>query len=520
ELEDVAEIVRRLDGLPLAIELAAARLHTHDLGEVAAGLDQRFALLSSGYRTSSRHASLGAAVTWSFRLLDERQQRNFADLSVFVGSFDAHDVAAVCEIDVVEATNAVAQLVERSLVLRAPAGRYVLLETLRAFGADQLAEAGRDGAVARRHALHQVHRVEDASRSMHEQGRLVLVEIDAALPELRGAFGWLLAEGEIDLAGRLVAGLIHYGFLRLRPDVLTWSERVIRADPHGASPSASRVWVAAAYASWMAGDMAEAVVRSDRALHLAEQRADVCPPEVSVFKGNTELFEGRLHEAASWYRRSAADARDAGHRGHCLMAEATELLALGYAADASVSNRADELLGVAGVSATPYVAYLWYCAGEADLAVDLERAGERHATAVRLAELTYTSSVIGLSGASKASIDARLGDPMVAAEDYCHLIEHWRRAGMWPTQWTMLRSIVGLLCRLGRDRDAAVLEGAVRSTSGGHSIFGADEVALAAVGAELRERMGTAAYESARLEGGVLDGNHAVEHALQALRSP
>src|SRR5690606_423963 len=71
ELACVAEVVRRLDGLPLAIELAAARLHTHDVAEVAAGLDQRFSLLSSGYRTSSRHGSLAAAVSWSFGLLDE-----------------------------------------------------------------------------------------------------------------------------------------------------------------------------------------------------------------------------------------------------------------------------------------------------------------------------------------------------------------------------------------------------------------------------------------------------------------
>ena len=95
----IAEIVRRLDGLPLAIELAAARLHTLDVAEVAAGLDHRFALLSSGYRTSSRHGSLSAAVSWSFGLLDERLQRTFADLSVFAGSFTAADAAAVCGVD-------------------------------------------------------------------------------------------------------------------------------------------------------------------------------------------------------------------------------------------------------------------------------------------------------------------------------------------------------------------------------------------------------------------------------------
>ena len=82
----ISEIVRRLDGLPLAIELAAARLHTLDVTEVAAGLDHRFRLLSSGYRTSSRHGSLHAAISWSLGLLDAGLQRTFADLSVFAGS--------------------------------------------------------------------------------------------------------------------------------------------------------------------------------------------------------------------------------------------------------------------------------------------------------------------------------------------------------------------------------------------------------------------------------------------------
>ena len=81
--------MRRLDGLPLAIELAAARLHTHDVAEVAAGLDHRFALLSAGNRTATRHGSLGAAVAWSYELLDDDLRRTFVDLAVFAGPFDA-----------------------------------------------------------------------------------------------------------------------------------------------------------------------------------------------------------------------------------------------------------------------------------------------------------------------------------------------------------------------------------------------------------------------------------------------
>ena len=83
---------------------------------------------------------------------------------------------------------------------------------------------------------------------------------------------------------------------------------------------------------------------------------------------------------------------------------------------------------------TPYAAYVWYCAGEADLAVDVERARTRLARARQLAEATHASFVAGVAGASKASIDARVGDPHAAAADYRVLIHHWRRAGMWSLQ--------------------------------------------------------------------------------------
>ena len=105
----------------------------------------------------------------------------------------------------------------------------------------------------------------------------------------------------------------------------------------------------------------------------------------------------------------------------------------------------------------------------------------------------------------------------MAAAEYRRLIHHWRRAGMWSTQWTMLRSIARLLDRLGRHRDAAVLEGAIRATAAGHRLFGADAEALDALGEQLRDALGDEAYEEARRQGAVLDGDAAVEHALRAL---
>ncbi|HEU5081992.1 MAG TPA: BTAD domain-containing putative transcriptional regulator, partial [Acidimicrobiales bacterium] len=252
ELEAIAEVVRRLDGLPLAIELAAARLFTHDVHEVRAGLDRRFALLTSGDRTSSRHGSLGAAISWSYGLLDEPLQRFFAALSSFTGPFDVDGAAAVADRDVAWASEALALLVERSLVLRTPDRRHALLESLRAFGADQLDAVGDVDLVGGRHARWAVAWAERAERRFLVSGEAVTAEIDAALPELHLALGWLLDHGDVEAAGRLVASLIDYGILRLRPDVLAWAERVAAADPGDRSPFASRVWVAAAYAAWMA----------------------------------------------------------------------------------------------------------------------------------------------------------------------------------------------------------------------------------------------------------------------------
>ena len=105
--------------------------------------------LSAGSRTSSRHGSLNAAVSWSYGLLDEALRRTFTDLSVFAGTFTAADAAAVCDVGRTVVPAALDQLVERSLVMRAPDRRYVMLETLRAFGAEQRATDGR-ADVARR----------------------------------------------------------------------------------------------------------------------------------------------------------------------------------------------------------------------------------------------------------------------------------------------------------------------------------------------------------------------------------
>lgn len=516
ERAQVATIVHRLDGLPLAIELAAARLHALELDEVAAGLDRPLALLSGGVRTSSRHSSLNAVVEWSHGLLDDELRQVFAALSVFARPFTAADVAAVCDLDTPRATEALTQLVERSLVLRAPARQYAVLETLRAFGAERLDSSGRRHTVAERHARWMVEWAEAAEQRLHRPGERVMEEVDDAVPELRAALDWLLAKRLTAHAGRLVAALVNWAVLRIRPDVMGWSERVLAADPDDRSPLASQVWTAAAYHAWMAGDMAGADERGRRAVAIAEGEATGLTQPVATMRGNLDLFAGRLDDAAAWYRRAVELSTNGAQR---LVAGGALLLALGYAGDPEAATTAVASLDeIADVETAP-AAYLWYCAGEAVMRGDMALARERFRRAVEIGERTSTSFARGFAGASLASMEARHGDAQAAVAAYRWLIPHWQRSGLRSTQWTVLRSVVDLLERLGRRREAAMLEGAVRSADGGHQIFGADEVALLEVGARLRTALGDAAYEAARRAGSELDGNGAAELALRSLEA-
>jgi hypothetical protein len=236
---------------------------------------------------------------------------------------------------------------------------------------------------------------------------------------------------------------------------------------------------------------------------------------VLQMQGSHTLFDGRLDESAAWYeealRASSGDLFDEAVSAGCVV------LALAYAGDPSVRDRARSLLDMVDGWCSAAAAYAWYTAGEAELGGDQDVALRRFDHALDLAERTGCSFVTGVAGSSAASIEARVGDPQVAAARYRTLLHHWRRAGMWSTQWTMLRSIAGLLERLGRHRDAAVLLGAVTSTHEGHRVFGHDAATLAELDTTLHKALGEETHRDACGEGARLDGEGAVEHALRAL---
>jgi len=206
----VAEICRRLDGLPLAIELAAARVRALPAAELATRLEDRFGLLTgTGRAQDPRQRTLRATVDWSFQLLEEPDRRLFRRLSVFAGGWTVAAAEAVTG-DAGGVLEGLVRLVDRSLVVAVggdPA-RFRMLETLRAYGADRLAEAGETELTAARHTAWFVDLAEEAAT--HRTGRRWTRRLEADYDNLRAAIDRAMAGGDHQTALRIGGALGWY----------------------------------------------------------------------------------------------------------------------------------------------------------------------------------------------------------------------------------------------------------------------------------------------------------------------
>lgn len=204
----VIEIVRRLDGLPLAIELAAARLRSLPVDEIAARLSDRFKLLTGGSRTAvARHRTLRAVVEWSWDLLTAHERLLADRLAVFAGTFSPADVRAVCadeQLPAEDVDSLLDSLVDKSL-LQATAltgtPRYRMLETLREFGIEQLAERGDVGAARRRHAAHFAALVAVAGPHTRTADQLVwMAQLEAERDNILAGLRFITDDGQAQMA--------------------------------------------------------------------------------------------------------------------------------------------------------------------------------------------------------------------------------------------------------------------------------------------------------------------------------
>jgi len=228
----VAELCRRLDGIPLAIELAAARVGVMSPAEIAAHLDERFRLLTGGRRGRvERHQTLRAALEWSYALLTDTERVVFDRLGVFPASFDQTAAVGVCAFDGIErwdVIDALASLVAKSMVgadRSADTTRYQLLETLRAFARDRAGE--QIDVLRRRHAAHYAVFAEQGGAGLLGPDELVWRRrVAAELDNLRAATAWALDATSVDdtaFGVRILDALMREVFVQPSWDMAAWA---------------------------------------------------------------------------------------------------------------------------------------------------------------------------------------------------------------------------------------------------------------------------------------------------------
>ncbi|WP_433511400.1 BTAD domain-containing putative transcriptional regulator [Nonomuraea sp. CA-143628] len=257
----VVALCRRLDGMPLAIELAAARLRTMTPRQLADRIDDRFRLLTGGSRTAlPRQQTLRAVVEWSWDLLDEPERELARGFAVFAGGATLESVEAVCG----GTAHVLGALADKSLVQVSPEGRYSMLETIRAYAADRLAETGEMAAYRRRHAVHLLDLAERAVPQLRTGAQIEWIErLSAERDDCSVALRWALDERDVEIALRLCAALNWYWWMcGYRHESANWAGQVLDLAGDTPPPGLVRAYVACLFAD---GVSKFASIVSDRA---------------------------------------------------------------------------------------------------------------------------------------------------------------------------------------------------------------------------------------------------------------
>lgn len=272
--EAVADICRRLDGIPLALELAASRLQSMTVIELRDRLDDRFRLLIGSRRASPRHHTLSHAVRWSFDLLDDEQKRALTRCSVFAGGFDLAAAAAVTTTgDELTALHLLDALVRKSLVIADRSGertRYSMLETIRQFGEDELRGLGEADAVRTTHSRHFAG-LEARVLTWWNGPEQVQVYrwYETELANLRAAYRFAADRGDIDAAATIAVYAAFISGWMEQHEPARWAESLLDAARAADHPRLGQLCVAAA-ACYRTGRLTQSVEYADAAVALID----------------------------------------------------------------------------------------------------------------------------------------------------------------------------------------------------------------------------------------------------------
>lgn len=308
----LAEICVRLDGLPLALELAAARMKLFTPGELTFRLRHRMQLLTGGSRDGpDRHRTLRAALTWSHDLLNPDERAVFRRLSVFVGGWSLDAAARVC--DVADPVATVASLVDKSLVRRrtADGDGFVILESLREYGTELLVEHGEAAATRARHAVYHAELGARAEAMIGTDEETASLDgVGGAEGNLREALAHATSTGRIDLCLRLATALGWYcytrGHLGLGQETLRGVLATVDAGPRPAPDDAlAGALLMASVLSVVCGALDDADQLLDRSIDIGERIGDLRRQAIgSAFRGHLARARGAGGDAVAHYHRA------------------------------------------------------------------------------------------------------------------------------------------------------------------------------------------------------------------------
>jgi len=313
DIRAIHEICERVDGLPLAIELAAA--HTATLGSerLLAALDTRLPLLTGGPRDlPARQQTLRATVDWSFQRLTTEQRTLAARLAVFVASFDLDAAAAVCDAD----SDGLDALVGQSLLTRPAAGRFAYLETIREFAVELLDGLPDAPEIHRRHLQHSLALAESANVSAVRRGGERLDVVAAAQDNLRGALAWAVDSGSVELGLELACAMERFWVTYDPSEGMRWFAALLARPEAAGIPKPLRANSLRAYggATDIAGNDAVAEALYRESLTLFEELGDEQGQAVLAHRlGISALRHGDLETARTLVERSNTAHEHAGN---------------------------------------------------------------------------------------------------------------------------------------------------------------------------------------------------------------
>jgi predicted ATPase len=509
----VIEICQRLDGMALAIELAAARMVSMSPQDVRDHLGDRFRLLSGPRRGLERHQTLRQAVGWSYDLLGEDERRVLQQISVFAGGFDLAAVVTVAGPeggDEYALLDVVDSLVRKSLMVVERAGghaRYGLSETIRQFAEEQLAATGTIDEIRDRHACHFARLAAGYWDKWDGPGQRVGLDwMDVEFANLRAAFRWAADQLDVTTAAAIAAHTAMLGHMLQRFEPAGWAEEILEAARAIELAQLPRLYTAASLCMF-GGRYEDAISYTQAALALGpDARYDPFDPAWSPsLQALAHLFAGRLDPFMEINANLAAQPGLSQVMGQCGL-----LLALPMAGrDEEARAIAEDTVAAARAHANPYcIATALYGSGRAFAPADPPRAllilrdGLGYAQQHRLLQLEAAMAE------EAGGLEAAHGDPGQALALFDASLDSVHGAGDVTSMGTTLAYLAVCFDRFDRPDIAATLYGA--STNQAIVQYVVD---LPSMVDHLRAALGDAAFDQCAAIGAAMDLVDAVGYA-------